>query len=568
MLKISAGLTLPLDAVTGTFAILAIRGVGKTHTASVMAEEMLAAGQPIVAYDPTGAWWGLKSSADGKRPGFPVVVFGGEHADVPLEESAGETIAQTIVEKRISAILDCGLMRKGARIRLMTEFCEALYRLNREPLHLFIDEAHTVAPQRAMPDAARLLGAVEDIVLQGRRRGLGLTIISQRPALVNTNVRSQCGTLVAMRIIGPHDRKAITDWTEAHGTERQTKEMLATLASLPKGDAWVWSPVDDIFKRVHFRDRKTFDSSATPTVGGKPLKPQRMAEVDLAALGEAIRATVERVKAEDPRELKKKIAALEKELAKQTSTPSAPAEPTIVKVATPIFHTDDRDLLRGVLSKLASLADELKQFEKSVDERWKQFSTSFPTRGAKATPKPSAPLTPKAISPAAPTRSPVLGDPGNGSLSKCERSLLAVLAKFPAGRDRKQLAILSGYSAGSGGVSGALASLRANGSIDGVGTGMLRITDRGLKLLGDFEPLPQGEALRAYWLDKLTKAESALLAVLIDLYPNGISRDALAAECGYSPGSGGVSGALASLRTLELIEGGGGELRASRILFE
>jgi DNA helicase HerA-like ATPase len=70
-LNIAHNLTLPLDAVTQTFAILAKRGVGKTHTGSVMAEEMLKLGQPIVVYDPTGAWWGLKSSADGKRPASP-----------------------------------------------------------------------------------------------------------------------------------------------------------------------------------------------------------------------------------------------------------------------------------------------------------------------------------------------------------------------------------------------------------------------------------------------------------------------------------------------------------------
>jgi DNA helicase HerA-like ATPase len=47
--------------VTQTFAILAKRGVGKSYTASVMAEEMLKAGHTIIALDPTGAWWGLRS---------------------------------------------------------------------------------------------------------------------------------------------------------------------------------------------------------------------------------------------------------------------------------------------------------------------------------------------------------------------------------------------------------------------------------------------------------------------------------------------------------------------------
>lgn len=183
-LHIGSKLSLPLDAVTQTFAVLGKRGSGKTTAATDMAEEMLKQGQPVVIYDPTSAWYGLKSSRDGKRPGFPVVIFGGDHADVPLEETAGATIATVIVEKRIPAILDVGLLRKGARIRFMTEFCETLYHKNREAIHFFVDESHTLCPQRVSPDTARLLGAMEDIVLQGRRRGLGVTVISQRPALV------------------------------------------------------------------------------------------------------------------------------------------------------------------------------------------------------------------------------------------------------------------------------------------------------------------------------------------------------------------------------------------------
>jgi uncharacterized protein len=88
-LHISPQLSFPLDFVTQTQAILAKKRVGKSYTAAVEAEELLKAKQQIVIIDPTGAHWGLKSSADGKHPGFPIAVFGGEHADVPLEESAG-----------------------------------------------------------------------------------------------------------------------------------------------------------------------------------------------------------------------------------------------------------------------------------------------------------------------------------------------------------------------------------------------------------------------------------------------------------------------------------------------
>lgn len=75
--------TLPLDYVTQSATILAKRGAGKTYTTAVITEQLLECGQIPVIIDPTGAHWGLKSSADGTKPGYPVYVFGGDHADPP-----------------------------------------------------------------------------------------------------------------------------------------------------------------------------------------------------------------------------------------------------------------------------------------------------------------------------------------------------------------------------------------------------------------------------------------------------------------------------------------------------
>lgn len=51
------GLTLPLDVVTATIAILATRGAGKSSTAVGLAEKMYDARLPFVAIDPKGDWW-------------------------------------------------------------------------------------------------------------------------------------------------------------------------------------------------------------------------------------------------------------------------------------------------------------------------------------------------------------------------------------------------------------------------------------------------------------------------------------------------------------------------------
>ena len=57
------GFTLPIELVTSTQAILARKRSGKSYTASVQAEELLRYKQQIATIDPTGAWWGLRSSA-------------------------------------------------------------------------------------------------------------------------------------------------------------------------------------------------------------------------------------------------------------------------------------------------------------------------------------------------------------------------------------------------------------------------------------------------------------------------------------------------------------------------
>lgn len=105
-LVLSPELSLPLETATRRLAILAMSGAGKSNVAVVMAEQMFAAGIPWVAIDPKGDWWGVRSSKDGKHPGLPVTIFGGLHGDIPLEPTAGQLIADAIVDQRLTCILD------------------------------------------------------------------------------------------------------------------------------------------------------------------------------------------------------------------------------------------------------------------------------------------------------------------------------------------------------------------------------------------------------------------------------------------------------------------------------
>jgi DNA helicase HerA-like ATPase len=75
---------LPTEALDDRIAIVGTAGSGKTYAAKGFVERLLESGARVAIVDPVGVWWGLRASADGSAPGYPVVVFGGRHADVPI----------------------------------------------------------------------------------------------------------------------------------------------------------------------------------------------------------------------------------------------------------------------------------------------------------------------------------------------------------------------------------------------------------------------------------------------------------------------------------------------------
>ena len=566
MLNIARGLKLPLEAITQTFGILAVRGAGKTYTGAVIAEEMIATGMPVVIADPIGVWWGLRSE-------FPVVIFGGDHGDVPLEAGAGEFIAKWVVTNRQSCVLDMSLFRKGEQIRFMTAFCETLYRLNREPLHVILDEADTFAPQRPMRDQARMLGALEDLVKKGRARGLGVTMITQRAAVLNKNVLTQIEALFCLRTTSPQDRKAVEGWIEANASEEDRKEFLADLPSLPIGTAWFWSPGWlKMFKRVQIRKRKSFDSSATPKVGKKLAVPKRMAKVALSELQDQMQETIERANEDNPRVLRSRIAKLKAEAQKlakdveRTKDSALPKEVPVLKDKQIDKLTDVAESMHGTARVLAlqatqlnSAADDiLKALAKAV------IGSSVRTQPKKA-PKQRTPIEvlygdkAKNFKPGHP--------PSNGEvkLSAGQKKILLVLAHHPDGKKKTAVALMAGYSHKGGGFNNYLSSLRSQGLIDGRGD--IQITEEGLAALGPVTPLPSGAELLSYWKGQLGKASRSILEVLYEAYPNSLTKEEVAERTEYSSAGGGFNNALGKLRTLELIEGRGA-MRAGEVFFE
>jgi hypothetical protein len=318
-LTLAKGLELPADeAVTQKYGFIGRSGSGKSYAAMRLAELFLGAGAQVIALDWVGIWWSLRLGKDGKAPGFEhVYIFGGEHADVPLEPTSGALIADLVIDKHISVVLDVMHFRKAERTRFATAFAEQFFhrkKTARSACHLFIEEAQAYLPQMVRGDEARMVGVFEDIGKVGRNYGIGNSLISQRPQAINKDVLNQIEVLLAFQTNGPQERKTIAGWTAENTTAGAA--MVAELPTLPVGDALVWSPQWlRLATRVHVSSRETYNASATPTGAAKQIAPKTLAKSELDALGDAIKATVEKQKADDPRELRKQLAEAKAALA-------------------------------------------------------------------------------------------------------------------------------------------------------------------------------------------------------------------------------------------------------------
>lgn len=533
-LRIAKNFALPIEAVTQTFAILAKRGVGKTYTASVMIEEMLKADLPVCVIDPIGVWWGLRAAADGISPGLPIAVLGGEHGDFPLTEDMGESVAQLVIEQRVPLVIDLSLFRKAQMVRFMTAFAEKLYHSNREALHLVLDEADMFAPQMVFKGGERLLGAIEDIVRRGRARGLGVTLITQRPAVLNKDVLTQIEVLIALRTVAPQDRNAVDLWVKEHATAEERQEFMQSLPSLPIGTAWIWSPGWlDVFQQVQVRQRETYDSSRTPKVGEVKREPRQLADIDLSTLQTQLAESLKEAAKTDPKLLQQRVTQLERALAEK---PKA----TIERVEVPVVSDEQLERLEAVAQDAIAKGEELLTFGREI----------MALIGKTQRPVPAPVKQPVAIKPvpiARPAPQPTAGssDSENGPLV-LGGGALKILQKladiYPIKVTKVQIGNLCDYTASGGTFGNYWGMLKRNGLVVEQ-NGEVAITQAGFDYLGvaPREIPADSQELIAMWYSVLGAGERKLLEVLLDIYPQAISKEQLGEATGYTA-SGGTFG--------------------------
>lgn len=614
-LHLGRGVTWPAALASQAIAELGMRGAGKSNAGRVYAEELFNAGIPFVVFDPVGGWVGIRSGRDGRAGGgLPVPIFGGAHGDLPLDRSSGPRIADLVIDRQLSCVLDLSHedFSETDKQVFLAAFGERLYRRKKREtgwLALILEEADDYAPQPrsgggVKGPAAATLGVFQRLVRRGRSRGLGALMITQRSAAINKDLLYMVGTLVAFRTTGPRDQEAIDGWLKYNQPEIRERVM-GSLARLEDGEAWVIAQEAlGSIERVKFRRMTTYDTGSTPEHGGQA-KPATLADIDVPALSKELAAAAEKRKAEDPEELRRQLAEMRaayQPLAADLAPGGGPKEvraalhrlmtakpPPAAKAPrdVPVLKAEHVKRLETAVERLlagmASMGDRLAQRQQVVVTEAGTLRTEIRAalaatrdahgnaRGAVA----GSALMPAAVGagrPAAQSRpAPVVSRErsSGGRVGDGRQRLLSALAVRDRPLSRFELGVFAVMSSGGGTFRTYLPQLLREGLITEDQQHRLYLTAEGGKAADATVAPAPGAPLREAWARQLSSGGmQRLFDVLVAAYPQGLTRAELGEKAEMSHTGGTFRTYFPKLSRLGLVEDDRGQVRAVKELFE
>ncbi|MFW6153284.1 MAG: ATP-binding protein, partial [Halobacteriota archaeon] len=193
------------ELLTGRGFITGKSGSGKSNTASVIAEELLEVGLPMLIVDTDGEYFGLQERYEILHTAVD------DGADMLVDADDAERLAGLALDGNVPIILDLsGYVDPTEGTELITRVIREIFRMEdarRKPFLIIVEEIHEYLPEQGAH------GEVGELLIQvakrGRKRGLGLCGISQRPAAVDKNFITQCDWLVWHRLTWKNDTTVV-----------------------------------------------------------------------------------------------------------------------------------------------------------------------------------------------------------------------------------------------------------------------------------------------------------------------------------------------------------------------
>lgn len=554
-------MSIPSDIWNQHVAILAKPGRGKTVTAKGGAAALMKDGMRVGVVDPSAAWWGMRLKADGITPSkFPMVIFGGKHADIEITPQMGAKIGTLLGTADYSWIIDTSLLGNDARTEFMTSWAEAIFASNRRRLNLFIDECHLFIPQQRAPGrkSKAMLDAVTNLIAGGRGLGFCVTMISQRPAKVHKDSLTTTEAIICLGMLSPQDVGAVKDWVTIQGDSTEAKEMISSLPALPVGEGWVYAPAIGMLKRMKFPMIGTYDSSRAPGAGENLKTPTELGQINLDDIRASLAPPARKQVSTKP------VAAI--------APKGPPAAPSAHVLAAEYRKGFEHGVRYGKALVCNSITAETREMAARYGKDAEPVSDlPSPTNRPKPVINGQGIIKPPVAEVIAQAkRRDTFGEIANGK-DGLDRPLQKIVDAIRYWNEfglteptHSQVAFIAGYVPGSGTWSRYLSVLRSMELIEP--RGVLKLTEAGVNAANEPEAQPDAEALRESVIGKLDAPLVKILRPLLECYPEPMSHDDLAAVANYVPGSGTWSRYLSGLRSLDLIEKRG-ELKAQDWLF-
>ncbi len=290
-----------VELLTGRGFVTGKSGSGKSNTASVIAEELLEAGFPLLIIDTDGEYYGLKEEYEMLHAGAD------EECDIQIGPEHAEQMAALALEENVPIILDVsGYLDEGVADELIKKVAQQLFvkeKKLKKPFLLVVEEVHEYIPEGGgVGETGNLLIKISK---RGRKHGLGIVGISQRPADVKKDFITQANWLVWHRLTWDNDTNVVGRIIDTEYSE--------LVSELGDGQGFVqtdWTNVE--VQKVQFRRKRTFDAGATP--GLDDFERPELKSVSEALVGD-LQNISERKEQEESR-----ILELENELEKKRET--------------------------------------------------------------------------------------------------------------------------------------------------------------------------------------------------------------------------------------------------------
>lgn len=512
--------------------IQANSGGGKSFCVRRLLEQTHGKVQHLVI-DPEGEYASLREKFD--------YVLAAKDGDTPADPRSASLLAERLLELKASAILDIYELKHHDRIRFVRHFLDTLVNAPKHlwhPVLVVIDEAHVFCPQAGEAESAT---AVIDICTRGRKRGFCAVLATQRIAKLHKDAAAECNN----KLIG---RSSLdVDMKRAGDELGFTKNSQPLLRFLKPGEFYAFGPAltREVVK-VHIGDVTT----SHPKIGGRrkfkappptrhikamlPKLADLPAEVEQrettqrelkTALADTRRKLTEALKAKPvpaaevrkvdvPVITDKHMKALDKWIAKMTPLARAMAE------STELFANAVTEIKTAVLSVQQPVAINAEKMLKNAEPRERAINTE---KTNKSNGSDEARIS-RSSNASAASAFP-------GRLPAGEKRVLIAVAQSPFGATREKLSQLTTFRRST---RDQYINRLAGQGLVFINRNIIKVSDAGLAALGDsYEPLPTGDALRAYWLSKLPDGERTLLEAIAHVHPKSLQKDELEARVSY-----------------------------------